>query len=179
MGAWGLGPFDSDSALDFLGNLADRHANIDTDYRVVPGTVNHDGVHAALAEALAAVTRPATENEYRWGTVDEAYAAAGLVAAAVTGQHTDQPAGTSLFEQSTGLNLDRHCGYVDLLPADKAPALLPAAVRAVTAIQSETDWLEHWLDLDGVQQSLESLLAVLREHTGDATGPSPIEVDPQ
>lgn len=171
MGAWGLGPFDSDGALDFLGDLAHRHATMKDDdgYEIDPSSVRHDAVHAALLEALTAVTRPAAEGEYRWGTVDDAYASAGLVAAALTGQHTDSPKGTSLFEQTRGLNLDRHCGYVDLLPTDRAVPLLPQAIAAVSAISTESDWVDHWNDPDSIREMLTDLLAVLREHAPAAS----------
>ncbi|MGK5554520.1 DUF4259 domain-containing protein [Actinomadura kijaniata] len=64
MGAWGMGPFDNDSALDFLGGLSDRGGDVTEGLRegmaaVVDarGYLDSDDVNGAVAAACLVAAR--------------------------------------------------------------------------------------------------------------------------
>lgn len=133
MGAWGTGPFDNDSALDYLSDLAARYAQVNGDYDIVPGSVRADAVRDQLRAAMSDIT-------------DEeiAYVAAGLVVAALTGA-TPANTGTRLHDPAgNDLHLDAHCGYLALLDAEHAATLREDAKAALTALGTRTAWLHTW-----------------------------------
>lgn len=145
VGAWGYGPFDSDSALDYLGDLADRVGQLNDEGDLDPASVNHYDAADRLRRAMAAVSCPATPGEYRNEAVDCAYTAAGLVAAVLTGHHGPST-GTTLGDNlpssdDVHLSLHAHCGYAALLTTEDAADLRQAAQAAVAAIAKEGDWL--------------------------------------
>lgn len=170
MGAWGYGPFDSDQSLDYLGDLAHQHARTDDNHDIVPGSVNREAVLAELRRALSVdLAAAATEKILDEVAFTEAYAAAGLVAAAVTGKTADTPSGTRLFARIDGtddtvenpLGLDHHCGYVALLTAADATALVPAARAAATAMAAATLWHRDWSDPARMKSSQDALVDTL------------------
>lgn len=173
MGAWGFGPFDSDGALDYLGDLAGEHAKQDDEGEIDPATVDRPAVLAQLRAALAAVTVAPAENEYRTATCENAYAAAGLVAAVLAGHDAAEQSGTRLGAALAGevdpdpLGLAAHCGFVAVLDPDTAGTLRPDAARAVTALRDERDYVQIWTD----QQQFLTLLAALEVALAD---PSPV-----
>ena len=175
MGTWGPGPFDSDGALDFLDGLAHRYATMNDDGDIDAASVDAPAVTAELRTALLAVTEPAADGEYRPQTVEDAYAAAGLVATALS-PVTPEVSGTRLFGVDTGhdgadrLGLNHHAGHKQLLSPEAATALLPDAVAAATAIGGETDWLDLFIDRHSVVDAVAQLTQTLELHRATATG---------
>ena len=174
MGSWGSGPFDSDSALDYLGDLAQAVASssADDDYAIAPGSVDRPAVTEALRVVLTAT--PAPGEDQRWA-LDCMYAAAGLVAAALAGKDPSVVSGTRLFaamaahaagELPAGsddevLGLDNHCGFVALLDLSSAVSLHGPAVAAVATLSAATVWLDGWDDLAEITDQLTRLARVL------------------
>lgn len=143
MGAWGDGPFDSDGALDYLGGLADRVAEIDEEYEIRPGTVDDDKVRTELRAVLRGP-------QDHWDG-DNVYAAAGLVAAALHPELVDRSSntGTRLGEKFSGestanLGLHGHCGYLTLIEADTALALREDALAGLQALKQNASWMGKW-----------------------------------
>lgn len=179
MGAWGTGPFDSDGALDYLDELerASGAARNDAD-EVDPATVNRvvvlDQLRRALATAQAGHAPP--------GGRELPYAAAGLVAARLTGQ-PPASAGTGLIDSlSAGLpfpedlGLDRHCGYLGLLDRDTARQLQADARQAVTALRADRSWHGEWNSPGRLLLQLDRLaraLAAPERHAGPGAEPEP------
>ena len=167
MGAWGSGPFDSDSGLDLLDGLTNRYAERDEDDEVVPGSVQVEEVVRSLAQTLTQYTR---DGESLQVDASSAYAAAGLVAAVLAG-HTEGNTGTRLFAGSgtdDPLGLANHCGNTALLPREHAKALVPDATRAVETILRDREWLSTWNDPQEVRRSLRTLAGVLEVHQSGA-----------
>ena len=174
MGSWGSGPFDSDSALDYLGDLAQTHASrsVDGVHTVAPGSVDRLAATGALRSVL--VASPAYNEDQRWA-LDAMYAAAGLVAAALAGKDPSVVSGTRLFaamaahaagELPAGsddevLGLDNHCGFVALLDLSSAVSLHGPAVAAVATLSAATVWLDGWDDLAEITDQLTRLARVL------------------
>jgi hypothetical protein len=151
MGAWGTGPFDSDGGLDYLGDVeAAAGARRDDDGKLDLASFRADAVHEELRRALA-MDDGAAEAVDAAGWYDHAarYAAAGLVAARLTGQPSAN-IGTRLLDRLAGatgsedLGLDRHCGYLELLDQDSAERLRDNAVAAVAALRADESWLDSW-----------------------------------
>lgn len=175
MGAWGTGPFDSDSALDWLGNLADDTAQIDSNYEVIPGTVDHAAAAAKIERVLTKAASPLGEDEYRWGVYSYAYAAAGLVAGVVSGESKKGARGTRLGAAMTSrlsggdpidsgpdaLGLGHACSYQHLLTEEDARALIPKARAAVDALERSGEWLDSWRDSEGMLDQFARLRALL------------------
>jgi len=163
MGVWGMGPFDSDSGLDLLADLA-RTAGAQTRDddagapAVVPGTADQQAVTAELTAVFTFAVRSIEAGEYR--DRSEIYAAAGLVAAAVTGT-SPEPRGTSLFTGEGGLGLERHSGYLTLLEPDTAERLRPHAQAAVAALRVDLPWLRDWRDSGEIRMQLRNLETAL------------------
>jgi len=174
MGSWGSGPFDSDSALDYLGDLAQTHASrsVDGVHTVAPGPVDRPAATEALRSVL--VASPPDNEDQRWA-LDAMYAAAGLVAAALAGKDPSVVSGTRLFaamaahaagELPAGsddevLGLDNHCGFVALLDLSSAVSLHGPAVAAVATLSAATVWLDGWDDLAEITDQLTRLARVL------------------
>lgn len=168
MGAWGTGPFDSDNALDFLDDLARRCAEHDEDTgELIPGSVQHTKVRAALRTALREITQIDNPAGLAGWRCEAAYAAAGLVAAARTGHDPEAPSHTRLFDAMQAradghslaagadpLGLASHCGNLALLDPASADALTADAVAAVRSLGQATEWLQTWKDPDDVRDQL-------------------------
>jgi len=174
MGSWGTGPFDSDSALDYLGDLAQAVASssADDDYAIAPGSVDRPAVTEALRVVLTAT--PAPGEDQRWA-LDCMYAAAGLVAAALAGKDPSLVSGTRLFaamaagpggqlpvgDDDQVLGLDNHCGFVALLDRSSADALRVPALAAVATLAAAGRWLDGWNDVAEITDQLTRLARVL------------------
>ncbi len=153
MGAWGTGPFDSDGALDYLGDLeeisgAARNGADEVD----SATVNRAAVLEQLRRTLAGA-----------GEQDLLYAAAGLVAARLVGQPS-RNTGTRLFDRifvgqgfPQELGLDRHCGYLGLIDRSTAEQLQGDAMKAVAALRGDEPWLGTWNSPAAIVTQLERL----------------------
>lgn len=161
MGAWGTGPFDSDAALDYLGDLEDVAGATRNDAdELDPASVNHGAILNELRQALGMVGESAGPGEWH----DEAipYAAAGLVAARLTGQSPENT-GTRLLGRLAGetgsedLGLDRHCGYLGLLDQASAEQLRDHAVITVAALRADQPWLDTWRSGGDVVMQLDRL----------------------
>ena len=170
MGTWGFGPFDSDGALDFLGDLAMVHARTADDGSVLPGSVDAAGIAVALRVALQAVTRAPEEPVVPGFDEENAYAAAGLVAAALSTAVPAESRGTRLLgDAGSGpgdvLGLGAHCGFVALLPHAVARRLLPYAIAAVDALTTPTaPGTAAWLRAEHRSTALAHLRATLELH---------------
>lgn len=163
MGAWATGPFDNDSALDYLGSIASRHAAEDPSTGdIVPGSVNFAAVRDELrADLEASATGPSEDPS-------EVYAAAGLVAAVRagaagpgTGTRLAEVLGTAGADRPglDALSLGSHCGYVALLDPADVPDLLAPARAAVTALRADEEWLSEWSpSIDDALAALEAAL---------------------
>lgn len=141
MGAWGLGPFDSDAGLDFLGDLAATTSTVDGDYDVVPGSVNYP----AVIDGIRAVF---TKDAARYGS--QIYAAAGLVNSRLYSPQAASLGGTTLFgalagQDTAAVSLAAHCSYATLLDEDTATALIPDAINAYTNLLNSS-WIDGWFD---------------------------------
>lgn len=82
MGTWDAGPFDNDSAADFVGAIQD----------CTGAEARHDLLLATLGAGTEALPRVELSNEYSWGyELEQAFAAAAFVADEYTGrkQFTD------------------------------------------------------------------------------------------
>lgn len=163
VGAWGLGPFDSDTALDLFGDLAHRFAERDDDGDVVAGSVDVAAVTAELREVLGSAQTASSG--------DEIYAAAGLVAAALHPLLADrrENSGTRLFAHleagvAADLGLGSHCGYLALLPLEAALSLREQAVAAVQGLAANEGWLGRWFS-GGVKELVVALEALLTSHS--------------
>lgn len=168
MGAWGYGPFDSDGSLDFLGDLCDEATGQSDTGDLDPAKVNRQVVRTRLLEALDSAQ---AEGDYHacW----DAYAAAGLIAAAAAGDtFRGEVSGTRLFESISAtrdgrtpeahqtLGLDRHCGFINLLPTDAAKDLVPAARAAVLHMLDST-WAQDFSAPPILRTQLEALANIL------------------
>jgi hypothetical protein len=151
MGSWGYGPFDSDDALDYLADLAERVGapTDDETFRVIADTASQAKAVVELEQILRglAVQEP---NGRDWEfTSQEAYAALGLVAAAKAGVDRNPNTGTRLIEQfehqQAGTEtpdlagLITHCGYLVLVPEEVPASLLDAAKAAVPLLTFPTN----------------------------------------
>lgn len=126
MGAWNIGPFDNDNALDYFDNLKERY--------VVDNLVNYPAIKVNFNEVL-------TGEE---SGEEEKYAVAGLVVAKLLNVN-ETSTGTNLFEPVNGLNLQTHCGALTLLDAVD-DELLQNAYRCVSALEENKKWLNNWRD---------------------------------
>jgi hypothetical protein len=168
MGAWGTGPFDSDGALDYLGGLASRFGWQNHDGDLPAGSGDAERTDQELTGDLLAVTA-GTTGEDRDSLCERAYAAAGLVAAALTGHGTDgAPSGTRLFAGLAGqsqtaepLGLANHCSFGQMLTVDRALALRATALAASAALRDEAGWLSSWRDAEALREQLTRLEALL------------------
>ncbi|MDL4775502.1 MULTISPECIES: DUF4259 domain-containing protein [Thermomonosporaceae] len=116
MGAWGHGPFENDSAMDFVGDLADGPAD------AVPG-----GLRSAMTAML-------DEDDYLDGSiVEDALAAACLVAARIDPSVLTD-AGTK--EYLDGMAFGTEDGLRDLAQRTITRALDPA----------DNEWYDLWAD---------------------------------
>lgn len=153
MGAWGLGPFDSDASLDYLDGLCDRFATVDDDAQIVAGSVDHKAVAAQIRTALLAVTSLGEDDDV-WDTCVDGYTAAGLVAAARDESLSQESSGTSLLpnihaslsgeEVSDTVGLANHCGHVALLTRQDADDLVAEARDTVRALRGLPAFAEPW-----------------------------------
>jgi hypothetical protein len=139
MGTWGSGPFDSDGALDFLGDLTtqigapvDAEGNLSDSF----GAIYQDRAAELLGRAL------------EQGSACHRYAAIGLVASRLVKDNPSTSCGTSLFSTlvagagdglggqsplsaQDSLHLGAHCGYITLIGGHHARRLVPASREAL------------------------------------------------
>lgn len=160
MGAWGFGPFDSDSALDFLGHVAEKSGGKYTnEYQFIPGS---SSIAVSMLQQAMEATLPAS-SEWGWGAVDEAYAAAGLIAATAT--NIPSTRGTRLAGTQNDLGLSATCGYEAMLTQQQAFDLVPAAVstmeRLVSAADDENTPMFEYEQLLNMMKELHAFLQTL------------------
>ena len=134
MRVWGLGPFDSAAALDWLDDLVDDGVTSADSYHAGTGGVDYLVVREALHAAFVTPI----------GDITIAYVAAGLIAA----RHAGIPAGaagTRRFDADP-LGLAAAGPYVTLVDDSTAAELQALAVATVDAIEVHPDWVSTWGD---------------------------------
>jgi hypothetical protein len=142
MGTWGPGPFDSDNAADFAGNLraaSDRQARADILMMTFKSFVTADlELDASGAYTDMANYSPGHE-------LDETVAAAAFVADAVTGtlQFTDTPFARGVNRHTNDLNPPVE---LDEPTVELKVFAVAALVRALDLTAPDTgaaDWRKH------------------------------------
>ncbi|NNH09230.1 hypothetical protein [Cellulomonas fimi] len=141
MAAWGPGPFDAHVALDYLEGLTLRHADVDGSLDVVPGSVDHAAVLERLAHELRSAADGVTFACY--GFPHSTYAAAGLVAARLTGAHRRPVPSLAPRHVRDRLGLGAHAGHTVLLTARHALELQPAARAAARVLTAPSVWADE------------------------------------
>ncbi|WP_283134316.1 DUF4259 domain-containing protein [Rhizohabitans arisaemae] len=136
MGTWGSGPFDNDTAEDFLDELEEMSPS----------------QRQALVEKLFHSAIEGREGSRTSVLPEEVVAAAALVAANI-------PAGSSIF-----LNED-YPGIAEWLERPVLPALASLAIQAVEVTFSADSWFwGSWVDTESrkeAQSAIRSLRSVL------------------
>jgi hypothetical protein len=172
MGAWGDGPFDNDTALDYLDDLADTYGQLDENYNLIPETINTQGAFETLKQMLqkSTVGGPCDDN-----ICEEAYATAGLTASVLVG--LTKGGGTRLGEFMAShkgdilaeaslvtdpLGLDSHCGKANLITPEQANELRILASDTTTALLQNEDWLNEWNDPSHIKEQLVHLRTILQ-----------------
>lgn len=141
MAAWGPGPFDAHVALDYLEGLTLRHADVDGSLDVVPGSVDHAAVVDRLAHELRSAADGVTFACYAFP--HSTYAAAGLVAARLTGAHRRPIPPLETRSARDRLGLGAHGGHTVLLSGRHALDLQPAARAAARVLASPSVWADE------------------------------------
>lgn len=152
----GTGPFGSDAALDWLGDLAEVAGATRSDTgELDPASVSKGAVFEEMRQVLAAVGETGAPGEQH----DEAipYATAGLVAARLTGQSLANT-GTRLLGGLADESGSENLGLIDRASAE---LLRDQATSAVTALRADQPWLDTWTSGADVVMQLERLAADL------------------
>lgn len=180
MGAWGTGPFDNDSALDWLSDLADQ-LGIAADYdayldrRITVTPLACAAAKAALAERLQLDDAGIEASE-----CEEIYAAAGMVAAvrggfldvAVTGSRLgaaladalgDTAASAALAADPAGLA--NNPASTLLITQAAAAELAGPALTALCALRECRPWLDRWLDREEILDQLDRVSQTITRST--------------
>lgn len=138
MGAWGFGPFDSDSGLDAIDAL-ERLVTEDT---VTDDPWEQLSLWRSELQRILSIRDP--------HSAGEVYALVGLVAAArpaaVNTPPSHRESATRLEVAATGtdLGLEHHQGIVDLMPPGVAAGAVDTARSALDWLIGLDEWHQTW-----------------------------------